>query len=507
MHDIVITMTILLILVASVLLELLLFVVRPLWPARRMLAVLALLSGAFGAGGLLLWQFNLFSLVFALLAAYRLFNLLRVVEGRMHEHYLQWATRRTSLTLLLLQLVTAAAWLSWDEWHVTGHSVWTVVAGAQAVAALLVLFSVGRSLRRTRWLHTRKSFSDSELPTVSVAIPARNETEDLQECLQSLVASDYPKLEILVLDDCSQNKRTPQIIRDFAHAGVRFLQGEEPQLSWLPKNHAYDRLADEANGQFILFCGVDVRFQPDSIRKLVTALKVKNKRMMSVLPLRQKSAYAQLSLIQAMRYWWELAPPRRLLQRPPVLSSCWIIEREALRQAGTFEAVRRMIVPEAHFARELAKNGDAYSFMRADHPLGISSGKTVAEQRATAVRMRYPQVHKRPETAAMFTLGQLFFLVAPFGLSIAAWFISVGVAAQVLAAVASVLIVWAYMLVVLRTHVNSWWFAVVAPPLAVLTDLALLHYSMARYEFSVVDWKGRNVCLPVMHTVPKLPQA
>ena len=51
------------------------------------------------------------------------------------------------------------------------------------------------------------------------------------------IASDYPKLEIIVLDDCSQD-RTAEIIRNFAHDGVRFIQSEDNKDNWLDKNKA-----------------------------------------------------------------------------------------------------------------------------------------------------------------------------------------------------------------------------------------------------------------------------
>jgi hypothetical protein len=37
-------------------------------------------------------------------------------------------------------------------------------------------------------------------------------------------------------------------------------------------------------------------------------------------------------------------------------------------------------------------------------------------------------------------------------------------------------------------------------------DMAILHYSMWQYEFSEVDWKGRNICVPAMHVIPHLPK-
>src|SRR6185369_13096540 len=63
----------------------------------------------------------------------------------------------------------------------------------------------------------------AQLPTVSVCIPARNEDRVLTDCLAAVLASDYPKLEVIVLDDCSQDK-TAQVVRQFAHGGVQFIQ-------------------------------------------------------------------------------------------------------------------------------------------------------------------------------------------------------------------------------------------------------------------------------------------
>ena len=379
----------------TIVLELLVHLLGKWTKLRSALAFLAIGVIGIASGALLAWRFNLFSVLIFAISLYRAFNMVRVIERRMHDRYLRNATRSTSLTLLGLQAIAVAAWFVWCNWHTTGHATWTAIALLQLGAASVFLYSVIRTIKRTAWPQKQGSYSDAELPSVTVAIPARNETEDLQQCLQSIIANDYPKLEVIVLDDCSQTKRTPEIIRGFAHDGVRFIQGEQPDETWLPKNQVYDRLAKESSGAYIIFCGVDVRFQQSSIRTLVATMLDRNKKMVSVLPRRQQSAYGQVSLIQAMRYWWELVPPRRAFSRPPVLSSCWIIERDSLNKYGGFASVARMIVPEAHFARQLTST-DGYSFLRSDG-LGIESNKSVSEQRNTAIRMRYPQVHRRPE--------------------------------------------------------------------------------------------------------------
>jgi glycosyltransferase involved in cell wall biosynthesis len=499
-------MTFMLILLGSALaLELLIYFVRPLWRARKVLAVGALLLGSFGWGALVVASPSVFLVLVSLVGLYRIFNLIRIVQQRMHEQYMRFATRRTGLVLLAVQAVVTACWWLWEAWQPAGYVAWTVLSFMQLVGAGLLLWSVRRNFSRMSWPAQQHNYTDSELPTLTVAIPARNETEDLQQCLQSIIASDYPKLEIIVLDDCSQLRRTPEIIKGFAHAGVRFVQGRDPSDTWLPKNHAYRRLAEEASGAYILFCGVDVRFQPHTLREAMAVLLDRKKTMLSILPQREHDAYGHLSLIQAMRYWWELAPPRRLFSRPPVLSTCWIIQAKALHDAGGFGAARRTILPEAHFARTATRT-DGYSFLRASRSLGLTSNKQVSEQRDTAVRMRYPQLHRRPENVLVLAAVQLFFLLLPFVMAVGGLWISIGWLAWIGSLVSVVCLVATYQMVVLGTHVNSWWFSVVGHPLMIAVDIALLHYSMWKYEYDTVDWKGRNVCIPVMHVVPRLPK-
>lgn len=492
-------------LASVVLLELLVHILSPIAWLRKIVASAAVILGAFAAGVLAVSWFNVFTVLIAFLSLYRALNMLRVVQQRMHERYLRRTTSRTTLILVGAQLLVAGGWMAWEQWHANGYLVWGVVGLVQATVALILILSTRRNLRKTIWPTVKQHYSDRELPTITVAIPARNETEDLQQCLQSILASDYPKLEVIVLDDCSQTKRTPEIIKAFAQSGVRFIRGQEPSATWLPKNQVYDRLTKEASGEYLLFCGVDVRFESQSLRQLITVLVNRHKQMLCVLPRRQNMAYGRLSVIQAMRYWWELALPRRTFNRPPVLSSCWIIKQTALKELGGFRSVARAITPEAHFARELTKT-DGYSFLRSTDGLGITSTKPVAEQRATAVRMRYPQMHRRPEQVVLIAVGETVFLLLPFVMAIGGFWWPIGIVAHISAGAASIMLIVVYEIVVRNTRVNNRWFGLIGQPLAALMDIVLLHYSMWKYEFSTVDWKGRNVCIPVMHVVPHLPK-
>ncbi len=441
------------------------------------------------------------TLLLLIITVYRVCNLLRLAKGRINDKYLRRATLATSVWTIGLQLIVTLLWLANVSLQVPPDTVRLALGCTDIVVAVMLLASTVRHLWTTRAPKlSARAVADADLPTVTVCIPARNETGDLETCLASLVASNYPKLEVLVLDDCSQNKRTPEIIRSFAHDGVRFLQGTPPEDNWLAKNHAYQQLLDQANGELILFSGVDVRYGPDSLRALVGAMLRKRKSMISVIPKNVVPAafgWQGSTLLQPMRYAWELALPRRLFRRPPVLSTCWLVRRDLLLSAGGFGAVSRSIVPESYFARVSAVH-DGYSFMQSSEQMGIISDKSRSEQRATTVRTRYPQVHRRIEMVLLLTLAELACVLMPYIFLVIGLFGFAPVRLTILSAVTVGLLTITYACIVGVAY-RSWLVrSLVALPFVVLVDVVLLNESMIRYEFFDVDWKGRNVCIPVM---------
>lgn len=470
------------------------------WLARRPLAVLHAVVLVGLSIALFALHPRIWSGLLAVFGFYRAFNLARITKGRIHDKYLKQVTYRACLWLVILQLISLGFLSAVTSLSITDTSRWAVLAWLQLLLVLVLLLSTVRHERTTREPLIGKSYADRDLPTLTVAIPARNETDDLEKCLASLVANDYPKIEILVLDDCSSNAKTPEIIRSFAHDGVRFISGSEPDETWLAKNWAYEKLAREANGELLLFCGVDTRFSDVALRRFVATLLEKDKSMLSMMPHNEPLAW-QAAFIQPMRYSWEFALPRRLFQRPPVLSTCWLIKASLLKSAGGFKAVSRSVSPEAHFARTASVH-DGYSFVRSND---VTSVKTYEEQRATAIRTRYPQLHRRPELVAIVALSELLGLLAPFAVLIAAlinnWHMTALASGMAVVALYTI-----YGLILQSAYGRMTPWKLLVMPAALGLDILLLHASMFQYEFSEVIWKGRNVCIPVMHVVPRLPR-
>lgn len=490
----------------GVLAELYLFMFPPkLVQFRHLLLIITVLLVTFSATSLMFLNFTLFTFGFGLVCIYRIINLLRFSAKKINEKYLHRVSFTTSTNLLLIELLILAFWIC-DNYFNVGIGYWAIALSAlQLLVAFVFLVTTIRRIQKTKMHKITAYLPDSKLPSITVAVPARDENDELERCIQCLVSSDYPKLEIIVLDDCSQGRKTPEIIKSFAHEGVRFIQGEEPHSTWYAKNHAYAQLAYAASGEIIMFINADVMVKPNTISQLVETMLARKKRMVSIIPIRNMPNKIQVSLSQSIRYLWELSPPRKLFKRPPIMGSCWLIYKNDLQKYGGFAAVSRMVVPEVYFARVESRDNDQYSLMRSNENIGLTSGKTMVAQRETAIRVRYPALHRKPEMVLIVSILELGIIAGAFGLTILGFANIISGIVFINALAASIIYTIIYSLVAISTKVNSWYVAPFLALPAVLFDVYLMNISMFKYEFSEVMWKGRNVCVPVMHYTLRQP--
>lgn len=450
----------------------------------RVLAGIATATITFGSASLLLLAPDNWTLVIAITGLFRVLNNGRAMLYRIHPKALERKYTRSVISLAAISATVSSFFYFIDD---------LIVVLLSAAALLSVSFLVTTYLSILRWRQRQRSIvSSKDLPTVSVCIPARNETQDLPECIESVLDSKYPKLEILVLDDCSHDK-TPDVIKKYAHSGVRFLSGSEPEKDWVAKNLAMNKLFDESRGEVVIFMGVDVRMEKDSIHQIIAELGSHND-MVSILP--RRHPHRELSLfIQPLRYWWELAIPRVRGRRPPVLSTCWAIRRARFQKLGDFESVRQSVQPERHFAKRLGK---AYRFLLAGQSLGLVSNKHARDQYDTALRVRYPQLQQRPEVALLAIAAELLLLLMPLfgylqGLTALSILIVISLAS-------------ANALISSLSVRYTWPLGFITYPIVLLEDMYLITRSMIAYEYGVVTWKERNICLPMLQVEKHLPK-
>ncbi|NBW28988.1 glycosyltransferase family 2 protein [bacterium] len=342
-----------------------------------------------------------------------------------------------------------------------------------------------------------KNLDYKNLPTISVLVPARNETNDLLRCLDSIARSDYPKMEVIVLDDCSTELKTPQIIGDFAQQGMKFIAGSEPEKEWTAKNWAYQQLVEASSGEYLIFLGVDVIVKPDSFTKLISTISSQKKKMISLIPINVfKNFDIGYYLNQPMRYLIELILPNSIIKSAPAISTLWAIDRKAFNKLGGMKSVERTVMPEKYFARELSKE-NSYLFAASDKTLGIYSDKSRADQKDTSIRLTYPTLRKRPEVVSIFILLFSLSAIMPF-ISLLVGIINSNIYIFIFGLINILVLIFSVAMVNYLAYRRIGIVDSLIAPVSLLYTAGIAFRSMYDYEYSEVNWKKRNVCIPVM---------
>jgi len=123
-------------------------------------------------------------------------------------------------------------------------------------------------------------------PLITAIIPAKDEERTLDECLTSVRAQDYPHLEILVVDDRSDD-RTLEIARrhEAEDARVRVVHNAEPPPpGWTGKTRVLDKHAGQTNGEWLWFLDADTRHEPPFLKVMMEHARTHGAALVSILP-------------------------------------------------------------------------------------------------------------------------------------------------------------------------------------------------------------------------------
>jgi chlorobactene glucosyltransferase len=150
-----------------------------------------------------------------------------------------------------------------------------------------VISSVGSVLRsrHSTSLDDESAAPPDPAPLVSVIIPARNERRNIERCVRSVLATTYPAVEVIVVNDHSSDG-TGDIARSIAENDARLRVVDAPDLAsgWFGKQWACATGAYAATGSLLLFTDADTRHAPDLIPRSVNALRRRNADLLTVVP-------------------------------------------------------------------------------------------------------------------------------------------------------------------------------------------------------------------------------
>jgi cellulose synthase/poly-beta-1,6-N-acetylglucosamine synthase-like glycosyltransferase/peptidoglycan/xylan/chitin deacetylase (PgdA/CDA1 family) len=129
--------------------------------------------------------------------------------------------------------------------------------------ALLLLTLATHQTRTSR----RRSAADSGwLPAVAVVVPAYNEAVGIERAVRSLVTSEYPELEIVVVDDGSTD-RTAAIVSEMGLDRVHLVRQDNAG-----KATALNTGIELTDAPVVVMVDADTQFEPQTLRRLVAPL-------------------------------------------------------------------------------------------------------------------------------------------------------------------------------------------------------------------------------------------
>ncbi len=158
---------------------------------------------------------------------------------------------------LVIVLLRAAAMLS------TALATLMIAVTILSVLRLLALVLFARRHARRVALPDR---ARAYRPSVSVIVPAFNEAVGIAAAVRSLAASDYPSLEIVVVDDGSTDD-TAAVVRNLQLPNVRVIS--QPNAG---KPAALNAGIAAATGDVLVLVDGDTVFAPTAVSALVAAL-------------------------------------------------------------------------------------------------------------------------------------------------------------------------------------------------------------------------------------------
>jgi hopene-associated glycosyltransferase HpnB len=246
---------------------------------------------------------------------------------------------------------------------------------SSSLALLCLLFWLGLAFdRRRAW--PRRHFLPEGVKAVAKArvtalVPARDEAEVVGDTVSSLLLQDLPGLEVLLVDDGSEDG-TAEVARAAAASvgaseRLQVLRAPSRPEGWSGKLHALafgvDRLEqDHREPDWFLFTDADIHHHPGSLRGLLARAESGPFDLVSVMARLHAASFWEKLLIPPFVYFFQLLYPFRQVSRKTssvaaAAGGCVLLRPAVLKRAGGLEAIRGAVIDDVSLARQVKRSG------------------------------------------------------------------------------------------------------------------------------------------------------
>jgi chlorobactene glucosyltransferase len=202
------------------------------------------------------------------------------------------------------------------------------------------------------------------LPTLTVLVAAKDEEANIGRCIESLLAQDYPRLQIVAANDRSGD-RTGEILDGLAQRDPRLkvVHVRELPAGWAGKNNAMNQAVAHATGDVLLLTDADCTFHDRrTLHAAVRFAQRENVELLSVLPLLEAGTFwervVQPPAGAVMVYWF---PPQAV--NNPASPTAYangafmLMTHDVYRRLGGHAEARQALNEDMHFACVAKRRG------------------------------------------------------------------------------------------------------------------------------------------------------
>jgi cellulose synthase/poly-beta-1,6-N-acetylglucosamine synthase-like glycosyltransferase len=225
-----------------------------------------------------------------------------------------------------------------------------------------VMISVER--RRDLMLTDQSPSVAGEAPRITVVVAAKDEAENIEACVRSMLAQDYPNFRMVVANDRSTDG-TGQIVRllEREDERLRLLDITDLPDGWCGKNNAMQTAIASTDSEWI--CMIDADCVQTSGKTLSVAMRYaldSGADLLSVLPNLEMKGFWE-NVVQpvcgGIMMIWFLPDKVNSPARPNAYANgaFMLIRRSAYQAVGTHEAVRSEVNEDMHMAANVKRAG------------------------------------------------------------------------------------------------------------------------------------------------------
>ena len=242
-------------------------------------------------------------------------------------------------------------------------------------------------VRRRPVLERWEPANTADEPLVSVIIPARDEAHNIQSSLRTLLASRYPRFEVIVVDDGSMDA-TGDIIGRIATCSpsLRLVMGEPLPPGWFGKPWACTQGVRIARGKVLAFADADIQVHPELLARSVAALQSEGAAMISVIPQHELESFWERAVMPhfLLLFLLRFPDPARVNRSPRsrdkvALGGWMVVRRDAYETVGGHSSVRGEVSEDLRLAQRFHQAGHPPLLAVADQYMSVRMYQSLGE--------------------------------------------------------------------------------------------------------------------------------